>query len=54
MYAYLKTKEVLDLFASFYDISNDRINEVVNLFSLTKHMNTKYEKLSGVGRKEFC
>ncbi|AVB10018.1 MULTISPECIES: ABC transporter ATP-binding protein [Bacillus] len=51
MYAYLKTKEVLDLFASFYDISNDRINEVVNLFSLTKHMNTKYEKLSGGWKK---
>jgi ABC-type multidrug transport system ATPase subunit len=47
MYAYLKTSEVLKLFASFYDLSEARIEEVVALFDLSSHMGTKYHALSG-------
>lgn len=51
MYAYLKIKEILDLFASLYAVPKDRIKEVIELFALEKHLNTKYEKLSGGWKK---
>jgi len=47
MYSYLKTKEILKLFASFYQIGEVRVNEVVKLFDLASHMSTKYQQLSG-------
>jgi len=47
MYAQLKIGEILNLFASFYDISKKRIKEVVDLFDLTSHLSTKYNALSG-------
>jgi ABC-type multidrug transport system ATPase subunit len=47
MYAYLKTHEILTLFASFYDIDEQRIEEVVKLFDLSSHLSVKYQSLSG-------
>lgn len=47
MYSYLKTKEILKLFASFYDISDTRVDEIVELFELTSHLSSKYQSLSG-------
>lgn len=47
MYSYLKTEEILKLFASFYNISETRVDEVVELFELTSHLSTKYQSLSG-------
>lgn len=51
MYAYLKISEILDLFASFHNVSKERIDEVVSVFSLESHLNTKYEQLSGGWKK---
>lgn len=51
MYAYLKIKEILDLFAALYNIPKERIQEVITLFSLKEHLNTKFEKLSGGWKK---
>ncbi|MGF2614468.1 ABC transporter ATP-binding protein [Rossellomorea vietnamensis] len=51
MYAYLKIKEILDLFASFHNISKARVNEVIKTFSLDSHLNVKFEKLSGGWKK---
>jgi ABC-2 type transport system ATP-binding protein len=51
MYAYLKIKEILDLFASFHTISRERVNEVVTTFSLESHLDVKFEKLSGGWKK---
>ncbi|MFD1739716.1 ABC transporter ATP-binding protein [Bacillus salitolerans] len=47
MYAYLKIREVLDLFAGFYGASKEDVQKIVSLFSLDSHLNEKYEKLSG-------
>lgn len=47
MYSYLKTNEILKLFASFYDISDTRVDEIVELFELTSHLSSKYQSLSG-------
>lgn len=47
MYAYLRIKEILDLFAAFYGASKDDVQKAISLFSLESHLNEKYEKLSG-------
>lgn len=47
MYSYLKTEEILKLFASFYSIDEARVDEVVALFELTSHLSSKYQALSG-------
>ena len=47
MYAYLKIREILDLFAAFYGASKQDVERIVALFSLKSHLNEKYEKLSG-------
>ncbi|WP_128895855.1 ABC transporter ATP-binding protein [Longirhabdus pacifica] len=47
MYAYLKIKEILDLFAGLYKVPSSRVKEVITLFSLSSHLNSKYIKLSG-------
>ena len=51
MYAYLKIAEILDLFASFHNISKERVEEVTRMFSLQSHLHVKYEKLSGGWKK---
>ncbi|MDM5302497.1 ABC transporter ATP-binding protein [Bacillus subtilis] len=51
MYAYLKINEILDLFASIHSINKERIDEVIETFSLKSHLNVKYEKLSGGWKK---
>jgi len=51
MYAYLKIKEILDLFASFHDVSENQIHEIIELFSLESHLNIKFDKLSGGWKK---
>ncbi|MFU0789893.1 ABC transporter ATP-binding protein [Virgibacillus proomii] len=51
MYAYLKIAEILDLFASFHNISKERVEEVIKIFSLQSHLHVKYEKLSGGWKK---
>lgn len=51
MYAYLKIKEILDLFASLYNVESERIDKVIEMFSLDSHLNMKYEKLSGGWKK---
>lgn len=47
MYAYLKIAEILDLFASFHNINEERVRHVIEIFSLESHLNVKFEKLSG-------
>ena len=47
MYAYLRIREILDLFAGFSNVSKQRVEEVIRLFSLESHLGIKYEKLSG-------
>lgn len=51
MYAYLKIIEILDLFASFHDVSQHRIEEIIRMFSLESHLHVKYERLSGGWKK---
>lgn len=51
MYAYLKIEEILDLFASFHDVPEQRVKEVINLFSLQSHLGVKFDKLSGGWKK---
>ncbi|WP_430494947.1 ABC transporter ATP-binding protein [Rossellomorea marisflavi] len=51
MYAYLKIAEILDLFASFHNISEERVRHVIEIFSLESHLNVKFEKLSGGWKK---
>ncbi|SHH58593.1 ABC-2 type transport system ATP-binding protein [Caloranaerobacter azorensis DSM 13643] len=53
MYAYIKVKEALDLFASFYSLGKDRIDEIVEEFELHQYLNVKFHKLSG-GWKQRC
>lgn len=53
MYNYMKIKEALDLFGSFYGVNQTRINEIVKEFELEPYMNTKFCKLSG-GWKQRC
>ncbi|EGP4766529.1 ABC transporter ATP-binding protein [Enterococcus faecium] len=47
MYSYLKTEEILTLFASFYNIDKPRIDEVIQIFDLTSHLSIKFQALSG-------
>lgn len=47
MYSYLKIEEILKLFASFYDVEESRINEIIDLFELSSHISSKYQSLSG-------
>lgn len=53
MYNYIKLKEALDLFASFYSIKKDKINKLVEYFELQPYLNSKYEKLSGGWKQRF-
>ena len=53
MYSYIKLKEALDLFASFYSVGQDKIGQLVEYFELQPYMNTKYEKLSGGWKQRF-
>ncbi|WP_427338060.1 ABC transporter ATP-binding protein [Caloranaerobacter sp. DY30410] len=53
MYAYIKVKEALDLFASFYNIGKNRIDEIIEEFELQQYLNVKFNKLSG-GWKQRC
>ena len=47
----LKVKETLDLFSSFYDLSIDRSNEVINLVNLREKQNSYVKNLSGGQRQ---
>ena len=53
MYSYIKLKEALDLFASFYSVGQDKIGQLVEYFELQPYLNTKYEKLSGGWKQRF-
>lgn len=53
MYSYIKLKEAVDLFASFYDVHKDKIERLVEYFELEPYMNTKFEKLSGGWKQRF-
>lgn len=53
MYNYIKLKEALDLFASFYDIEKNSIEKLIEYFELTPYLNTKYCKLSGGWKQRF-
>lgn len=53
MYLYIKLKEALDLFASFYSVGQDKIGQLVEYFELQPYLNTKYEKLSGGWKQRF-
>ena len=53
MYLYIKLKEALDLFASFYNVGREKIQELVEYFELEPYMNTKYHKLSGGWKQRF-
>ena len=53
MYLYIKLKEALDLFASFYNVSREKIRELVDYFELEPYLNTKYHKLSGGWKQRF-
>ncbi|MBR3098360.1 MAG: ABC transporter ATP-binding protein [Clostridia bacterium] len=53
MYSFIKLKEALDLFASFYSVSREKIARLVEYFELQPYLNTKYEKLSGGWKQRF-
>lgn len=53
MYSYIKLKEALDLFASFYEVGKERISKIVEYFELQPYLNSKYEKLSGGWKQRF-
>lgn len=53
MYNYIKLKEALDLFASFYSIGKEKIDKLVEYFELKPYLNTKFEKLSGGWKQRF-
>jgi len=53
MYAYIKLKEALDLFGSFYNIKRSKIDELISEFELEPSLNTKFNKLSGGWRQRF-
>ena len=53
MYNFIKLKEALDLFASFYDVSKEEINKMIDEFELRPYLNTKYQKLSGGWKQRF-
>ena len=53
MYLYIKLKEALDLFASFYNVGKEKIRELVGYFELEPYLNTKFHKLSGGWKQRF-
>lgn len=53
MYAFIKLKEALDLFAAFYSVEKEKISRLVEYFELQPYLNTKYEKLSGGWKQRF-
>lgn len=53
MYSYIKLKEALDLFASFYDVGKEKIRQLIEFFELEPYLNTKYAKLSGGWKQRF-
>lgn len=53
MYNYIKLKEALDLFASFYSVGKEKIDKLVEYFELKPYLNTKFEKLSGGWKQRF-
>lgn len=53
MYNYIKLKEALDLFASFYNVGREKIEKLIEYFELEPYLNTKYEKLSGGWKQRF-
>lgn len=53
MYNYMKLKEALDLFASFYNVSKDKVKHLIEEFDLEPYMNTKYHKMSGGWKQRF-
>lgn len=53
MYNFIKLKEALDLFGSYYGVSNEKIDELVNEFELRPYINTKFNKMSGGWKQRF-
>lgn len=53
MYNYIKLKEALDLFASFYSVKKEKIDKLVEYFELKPYLNSKFEKLSGGWKQRF-
>ena len=53
MYNFIKLKEALDLFGSYYRVSNEKIDELVNEFELRPYINTKFNKMSGGWKQRF-
>lgn len=53
MYAYIKVKEAIDLFGSFYNVSKEEKEKIIRDFELEPYLNTKFSKLSG-GWKQRC
>jgi len=53
MYNYIKLKEALDLFASFYSVGKEKIDKLVEYFELKPYLNSKFEKLSGGWKQRF-
>ena len=53
MYLYIKLKEALDLFASFYNVGREKIRQTIDYFELEPYLNTKYHKLSGGWKQRF-
>lgn len=53
MYSYIKLKEALDLFASFYNVKKSTVNELIKYLELEPYLNVKYEKLSGGWKQRF-
>lgn len=53
MYNYIKLKEALDLFASFYSVGKEKIDKLVEYFELKPYLNSKFEKLSGGWKQKF-
>ncbi len=53
MYNFIKLKEALDLFGSYYGVSNEKIDELVDEFELRPYINTKFNKMSGGWKQRF-
>lgn len=53
MYNFIKLKEALDLFSSFYDVPKKQINDLIEEFDLKPYLNVKYQKLSGGWKQRF-
>ena len=53
MYNYIKLKEALDLFASFYSVKKENVDKLVEYFELKPYLNAKFEKLSGGWKQRF-